>query len=281
MIVDAHQHFWNGDIADYPWLAREENAPICRAYDPSMLEPLLKDVGVDCTVVVQAMNSVKDTEAMLAYAEQYPWIAGVVGWVPLDQPEVASRQLEGYVKHPQFKGVRHLIHEEADPHWVVRNQVIEGLQVLASKGLPFDVVAVYPHHLEHVPTLVNRIPTLRVVIDHLAKPPIRGGDFAAWKREMAAAAECPRVYAKVSGLNTAADWKSWTADDLLPWIDAAMELFGPERLMFGSDWPVATLAGPYRQVWDATLAVIGRYGDAATRWILGDTARHFYQLEER
>ncbi|PSR20878.1 MAG: hypothetical protein C7B45_13010 [Sulfobacillus acidophilus] len=279
MIVDAHQHFWDIERIHYAWLERPENQALKRTFSPPMLAPLLNEIGIDRTVLVQALDSRLDTEAMLKFADQYPWIGAVVGWVPLDEPELASRQLENYVKHPKFKGVRHLIHEEANPDWLLRDEVIAGLRLLASLGIPFDVVAVYPNHLKHVPTLAERVPNLRMVIDHLAKPPIRSGDIRDWRRQMEQAAASPQVYAKVSGLNTASDWASWSYRDWIPYVDAAVELFGPERLMFGSDWPVATLAGTYRQVWDATMAVVERYGDRAKDSIFGGTAQRFYKLE--
>ncbi len=278
MKVDAHQHFWNNEAGDYPWLDRPENAAINRTYGPAMLAPLLKDAGIDQTVLVQAMDSDTDTDSMLALAAEHAWIGGVVGWVPLDNPAAAAKRLDTLLRNPKFKGVRHLIHEEADPDWVVRDVVIEGLKVLASMDVPFDVVAVFPNHLRHVPELAERVPNLRIVIDHLAKPPIKSKNMDDWKEQMIRAAGYPQVYAKVSGLNTAADWKSWTAQDFEPYINVAYEQFGADRLMFGSDWPVATLAGTYRQVWDATREVVARYGPVAEAAILGGTATHFYRL---
>lgn len=279
MIVDAHQHFWNVERIDYPWLRRPENRPLNRTFAPAMLAPLLEETGIDKTVLVQALDSRQDTKAMLDLADQYSWIGAVVGWIPLEQPDMAQRQLEKYLEHPKFKGVRHLIHEEADPDWLVRDAVIDGLKLLAIMQVPFDVVAVYPNHLKHVSTLADRVPKLRMVIDHLAKPPIRSGDMRDWRTQIERAAASPNVYAKISGLNTAGDWASWSHRDWIPYVDSAVELFGPDRLMFGSDWPVATLAGTYRQVWDETRAVTARYGPNAQELMLGQTAYRFYGLE--
>ena len=278
MRVDAHQHFWNNEAGDYPWLDRPENAAINCTFGPDMLAPLLGEAGIDRTVLVQAMDSAKDTESMLVLAAENAWIGGVVGWVPLDNPDAAGKRLETLLRNTKFKGVRHLIHEEADPDWVVRDVVIEGLKVLAAMDVPFDVVAVFPNHLKHVPELAERVPNLRMVIDHLAKPPIKSKAMDDWKQQMVQAAGYPQVYAKVSGLNTAADWNTWTAQDFEPYIDVAFEHFGANRLMFGSDWPVATLAGTYRQVWDATRQVVARYGPEAELAIFGDTAAQFYRL---
>ncbi len=275
MVIDAHQHFWNLQKVAYPWLG-PRYGPIYRNFEPSDLEPHLRDSGVDKTILVQAMNSDEDTAYMLDMADRYSWIGAVVGWIPLDNPDLAGARLEELMKHPRFKGVRHLIHEEPDPDWIIRDEVIAGLSVLASCGLPFDMVAVFPHHLGHIPKLLDRIPDLKIVIDHLAKPPIRSGDIELWKGLMAVAASYPQVYAKISGLNTAADPVTWSAQDLRPYVDAAMDIFGPQRLMYGSDWPVLNLAGTYERVWAEMNHIFSYYGEGARSAILGKTAEQFY-----
>jgi L-fuconolactonase len=219
---------------------------------------------------------------MLAHAAERPWIGAVVGWVPLTEPAAAAAKLDAeYLANPRFKGVRHLNHEEADPDWLVRPAVIDGLKVLEERGLVFEVVAVHPLHLGHVPALARACPGLAIVIDHLAKPPIASGIDDAWRRDLRAAAEHPNVHAKVSGLNTAADWEGWSADDLVPAIGFAIEAFGPDRLMFGSDWPVAILAGDYAKVWAETnraLDILGVTG-ADRAAILGTNAATLYSIE--
>ncbi|XVQ87826.1 amidohydrolase family protein [Microbispora siamensis] len=277
-VIDAHQHFWNLETGSYPWLTPEAG-PIYRTFEPEELIPQLAEAGVDHTVLVQAMDSYADTDAMLAQADAYDFVAAVVGWVPLERPDEAARALERYRRHPKFAGVRHLIHDDPDPDWLLRDAVIEGLGVLAEAGLPFDVVAVLPRHLEHVPVLAERIPGLRMVIDHLAKPPIKDKGWEPWAGLIARAAEYPQVYAKVSGLNTAADPENWTADDLRPYVDHAMELFGPERLMFGGDWPVSILAGDYDTVWRETNVLLAGLSEADRAAVLGGTAARFYRIE--
>lgn len=281
MIVDSHQHLWDLEEVEYPWLV-PAYGPIYRTFGPDELEPQLTAAGVECTVLVQAANSYLDTDSMLRHAAARDWIAAVVGWVPLEDPAEAARKLdEEYRSNRWFKGVRHLNHEEADPDWLVRPAVIDGLKVLEERGLPFDVIAVYPLHLGHVPTLAGACPDLRMVIDHLAKPPIVSGDYDAWKADLRAAAEYPNVHAKISGLNTAADWATWTGADLVESIGFALEVFGAERLMFGSDWPVAILAGDYDKVWTETNRALDELGvqgsDRAA--VLGGTAARFYSLE--
>lgn len=277
MIIDAHQHFWNLEEQSYPWLTADAG-PIYRTFEPPELEPQLKAAGVAGTVLVQAMDSFEDTEAMLARADRFSWIAGVVGWVPLARPSEAERALERYARHPKFKGVRHLIHEEPDPDWLLQESVAEGLRLLAERGLTFDVVSVLPEHLRHVPTIVERVPGLRMVIDHLSKPPIEEKGWQPWADLLAEAAASPNVYAKVSGLNTAADWDDWDADDLRPYTDYAVAVFGPERLMFGSDWPVATLADDYQRVVDETGRALRALAPGEREAIFSGTAIEFYRL---
>ncbi|MCF6473452.1 hypothetical protein FAF44_34460 [Nonomuraea sp. MG754425] len=274
-VVDAHQHFWNLRTGSYPWLT-PEHGPIFRTFEPEELLPQLAAAGVERTVLVQAMDSYADTDAMLAQADAHAFIGAVVGWVPLHRPDEAAGALERYRRHPRFAGVRHLIHDEPDPDWVLQDAVIEGLRLLAAADLPFDVVAVLPRHLEHVPVLAERVPGLRMVIDHLAKPPIKEKGWEPWASLLARAAECPGVHAKVSGLNTAADAATWTGADLRPYVEHAVELFGPERLMFGSDWPVATLAGDYAKVWRETRAALSGLDEAGRAMVLGGTAARCY-----
>jgi len=275
--IDTHQHFWNLSRVEYPWLTADFG-PIYRTFEPPDLEPLLREAGIDKTVLVQSANSYADTEYMLEQADRYPWIGAVIGWVPLLEPDEAARALERFAAHPAFRGIRHLIHDEPDPDWVVQDRVIEGLRVLADRGAIFEVVAVFPNHLKHVPTLAERVPHLTMVIDHLAKPPIKAGQMEPWAAQMAAAAQYPRVHAKVSGLNTAADWDTWSAQDLEPYIEKAVELFGVDRLMFGSDWPVCLLAGDYASVWRETNIALAGLSEAERAAILGGTAQRVYRI---
>lgn len=277
MKVDAHQHFWNFDWFTYAWPTEQEK-PIYRTIEADELEPLLKQTGIEKTVIVQADNSYADTVYMLDTASRYEWVAGVVGWVPLDRPEEARKKLEEFSANPYFKGIRHLIHMEADPDWIIQRNVIEGLKVLAEFELTFDLVSVLPEHLVHAPLLAEEIPKLKIVIDHLSKPPIKEKEMEPWATLMKKAAAYPNVYAKVSGLNTAADPKNWTWEDIKPYIDFSFEIFGSGRLMFGSDWPVANLAGDYVKVYEETVkAVEGRPQEELAN-LFGKTANTFYRL---
>jgi L-fuconolactonase len=277
MIIDAHQHFWNLDRVDYPWLTPDAG-PIYRTNEEPDLQPQLDEAGVTGTVLVQSMDSYADTDFMLEVADRWPRVRGVVGWVPLTRPDEAASALDRYRKDPRFVGMRHLIHEDPDPDWLLRADVRDGLALLAERGLTYDVVAVLPRHLEHVPVLAEQHPELRLVIDHLAKPPIKEKAWQPWADLLRRAAECPQVYAKVSGLNTAADWETWSASDLRPYVDYAVELFGPERLMYGGDWPISVLAGGYPKVWRETEALLADLDAADRDRILAGTATEFYRL---
>lgn len=277
MIVDAHQHVWDLDAVEYPWLV-PAYGPLYRTFQPEELVPQLARAGVDRTVLVQAADSEADTRHMLGVAAQFDYVAGVVGWVPLNRPDDAAKALDELQRNPVVKGIRHLIHVEADPDWLLQPSVIEGLRLLAKRELTFEIPAVVPRHLEHVPVLAERVPELRIAIDHLAKPPIKEKGWEPWATLLRRASEGPNVYAKVSGLNTAADFETWTADDLRPYVDHAIACFGPQRLMFGSDWPVAILAGDYQKVWEATLEVLSGLSEADRGAILGGTANTFYRL---
>lgn len=277
--VDAHQHFWNLDKCAYPWLV-PAFGPIYDTFEAPQLEPQLQASNIDKTVIVQAMNTYADTDYMLDIASNFEWVAGVVGWVPLLDPAETARKLEEYGANPYFKGMRHLIHEEKNPDWVLQKQVIESLQLLADRDLTFDVVAVFPNHLKHVPTLVEKVPNLKMVIDHLAKPPQGDEARAIWKNQLAAAAESENVYAKISGLNTVtADAENWTYEDIKPMIDDALEQFGPSRLMFGSDWPVAILAGDYAKVVTETEKSLADLSDEDRTMIWETTPKQFYSLD--
>lgn len=276
-VVDAHQHFWTLERGKYHWLTAE-HGPLYRTFEASELAPQLQQAGVDMTVLVQSDDSFEDTKAMLARSDANEWIGAVVGWVPLDRRGEAEDALDRWEGRGDFVGIRHLIHNEADPDWVVRDAVIDGLRLLAARGLTFDVVAVLPRHLEHVPTLAREVPELRIVIDHLAKPPIVENGWQPWADLLARAAEHENVYAKVSGLNTAADLENWTAKDLTPYIDHALACFGANRLMFGSDWPVAILAGDYEKVWNETHTAVADLSQDEQGALFGGTAVEFYGI---
>lgn len=267
MIVDAHQHFWQVGRFDYPWMTRDLGV-LYRDY-----LPVAPQNGVDQIVVVQASNSVAESRWLLSLAGEYDFIAGVVGWVDLKSTDLEP-QLAELTKHPKFKGVRHLVESEPADDWLVQPAVISGLQRLAAYGLTYDLL-VHTRHLRHVRTVAESCPDLRLVIDHLAKPPIAKHAFDEWAQEFQLLAEYPNMHCKLSGLVTEANWTSWTTDDLRPYVEYALELFGPERLMFGSDHPVCLLAASYERVLESFQQIVGEEHGAS---IFRDNARSFYRL---
>jgi L-fuconolactonase len=276
-VIDAHQHFWNLERVSYPWL-KPEHGVLNRTFTPEELEPQLLAAGISGTVLVQAANGFEDTRSMLEQAEKFSWIKAVVGWIPLTETEIASRALEVFGVHPKFKGVRHLIHDEPDADYLTRPEVLATLEILAEQGFTFDVVSVLPRHLELVAIVAAKIPKLKMVVDHLSKPPIFARGWQPWADLLKAASEFENVYAKVSGLNTAADWETWDASQLEPYVDHALQCFGAERLMFGSDYPVAILAGDYAKVWTETNILLEKLAPDQKAQILGSTAAKFYGL---
>lgn len=277
-VVDAHQHFWDLEAGDYAWLA-DESPRIRRTFGFDDVAASLARQSIDGTVLVQAADHDADTDAMFEMAAAHREIVGVVGYVPLERPDAAAERLTELLRRPRFVGIRNLIHDQPDPDWLLRDDVAEGLGLLEQARVPFDLVAVLPRHLEHVGYLSERFPDLDIVLDHLAKPPVKTADQEPWSTLIRRAATNPRVHAKVSGLYPAVgDWSEHRPDDLRPWVDIALDAFGPERLMLGSDWPVSVLAGGFDTVWSRLVEVVTGYGSDVAAQLLGRTAVAFYGL---
>ena len=258
MIIDTHVHVWDLDKAEYPWLTGDTSL-LNQTWSLEQLEEERKKAGVSVGVLVQAASNLEDTENMLQAAERNEWIKGVVGWVPLKQPAVAKDLLDKeYFNNPYLRGVRHQIHDERDPNWLLQAEVIESLRLLAERDIPFDIVAVLPEHIETVIKVSDRIPGLRMVFDHLAQPPISNKErFGKWGELMKEAAQHPNLYAKISGLGTATkNFENWKAEDLFPYIEYVLKQFGAERCFCGGDWPVSLLAGTYSQIWNAYQTIL-------------------------
>jgi L-fuconolactonase len=277
-VIDAHQHFWDLTRFDYPWMSGPELEPLRRNFLPDDLAPLLGPAGVDRTIFVQARHSLEESRWVLELSERHGFLAGVVGWVDLAS-EACAEQLAELRRHPGLVGIRHITHDEPDDDWIVREDVLRGLAVLERSAVPFDLL-LRPRHLRHVPTLARRLPDLPMVIDHLAKPLIREGRMEGWREDFEAAARFPNIHCKLSGMVTEADWLAWTPADLAPYVRVALEAFGPERLMFGSDWPVSTLCASYAQVAEALGEALGPISADERAQILGGTAERFYGLAE-
>jgi L-fuconolactonase len=275
--IDAHQHFWQlSQPFNYGWLDAPARAPIRRDCLPEHLEPQLRAAGIERSIFVQTQHNLAENRWVLALAERNPWIAGVVGWVDLASPACEGQLLE-LTAHPRFVGVRHVTQDEPDDDFIVRADVLRGLTMLENYAVPFDLLF-HVKHLHHVPALARELPELRMVIDHLAKPRIREKGWDDWFPHLRAAAAFPTVYCKLSGMVTEADWRHWTVADLKPYVQTALDLFGPGRCMFGSDWPVCELAGTYQQVHDALGEALGPISASERQQIFGNTAAQFYRL---
>lgn len=278
MIIDSHHHFWDRSLSqfDNSWQENEGLENICKTFLPEHLKPLIDAAGVDKTVFVQTQHNVEENRWVLGLADQHDWIAGVVGWVDLASPECES-QVEEFKDHPKFVGVRHVVQDEPNDDFIIQDDVLRGLGVLEKHGVPYDLLF-FVKHLKHAVTVANKFPNLRFVIDHLAKPVIKESKTDGWLEHFVAAAKCENVSCKLSGMVTEADWQNWTPDDLTPYVETALENFGSDRCMFGSDWPVCELAASYQQVFDALTQCIGGVSESEREKILGKNAIEFYGL---
>jgi len=276
-VVDAHHHLWNLTEVEHAWLG-PDYGPINRNFEADDLSARLRAAGIDKTVLVQSANNYEGNAYMLKVADEVDWIGAVVGWVDLLKPDDTRRRLEMYSQHPKFRGVNHLLSIEDNPDWIARPPVLESLKVVEEMRQIFELSAVYPFSLKHAPMLAEALPNLKLVINHLAKPPIAERKLSPWTDQLMLAAAHPNVYAKISGLNTAANWETWTSGDLKPYIDFAIDAFGAERLMAGSDWPICTLAGSYQAVWVETDQALSGRSKHEIDAIRGGTAARLYRL---
>lgn len=276
LIIDSHHHLWEFQRFDYAWM-QPFMTVLRRDYMPDDMAPWMADTGVSQTVLVQAHQSHAGAEWELGVAEDTPHVGAVVAWADLTAPDLGAT-LERFAKYPKLRGIRHLIEFEEDSDWVLRPDVLRGLETVRDHGLSYDVV-VKPRHLPAVTRMAELVPGLSMVLDHIAKPFIKDGGWEPWAADLAAFAQVPGVHCKVSGLVTEADHEHWTVDELRPYVEHVVACFGHERLMYGSDWPVCLLAADsYRQVFDAGLEALGPMTDAQRDAFLGANARRFYRM---
>ncbi|HYX10852.1 MAG TPA: amidohydrolase family protein [Candidatus Acidoferrum sp.] len=278
MIVDAHHHFLDPARADYPWLT-DELAAIRRAFGPDDLAPLLDAAGIDATVLVQTRQDLDETQEFLAIADGSPFVRGVVGWVDLRDAGV-DETIAGLRRGPggdRLVAVRHQVHDEPDPDWLGRDDVRRGIAAIGRAGLAYDLL-VRARELPAARRLVAALPDVRFVIDHLAKPAIRNGSDPGWSAAVGGFRDVPNVWWKLSGLVTEADWQDWRPADLQPFADRVLQVAGPDRLLFGSDWPVCLLAAPYDVVVATARTLIESLSPAERAAVLGETAVAVYGL---
>ena len=271
MIVDAHHHFWDPALHQYPWMG-DELAAIRRPFGPADLRPLLAGNRVERTVLVQTISSLDETREFLDIAAATDFVDGVVGWVDLTSPDVAATIAS--FNNDLLVGIRHQVHDEPDPQWLLRDEVQRGIAAVGAAGLVYDLL-VRTRELPAALETVRRNPDTSFVIDHCAKPRIAGGSWdAEWEQALAPLGDEDNVVCKLSGLVTEADWNAWTPEQLEPYVKRVVGWFGPRRCMFGSDWPVCLLAAGYDRVLHTMQEIVGR-----DEWIFGLTACRIYGLE--
>ncbi|MGX9887915.1 amidohydrolase family protein [Streptomyces sp. NPDC002276] len=279
MTVDAHHHVWDLSVRDQDWITGPELQPIRRDFTLTDLEPEARAAGVDRTVLVQTIAVAEETPEFLALAEAHDLVAGVVGWTDLTRPDIADelarlRELPG---GHYLKGIRHQVQGEPDPNWLLRPDVRRGLAAVADAGLVYDLL-VLPHQFPAGVQAAASLPQLTFVLDHLGKPPVASGRLEPWEAALRSLAVLPNTHCKLSGLVTEADWKTWSTQDLRSYTDAALDAFGPGRLMFGTDWPVCTLAATYGEVAVATGELTDGLGAAERAEVFEGTATRVYGL---
>tara|TARA_Y100001936_G_C16030463_1_gene645198 strand:- start:738 stop:1574 length:837 start_codon:yes stop_codon:yes gene_type:complete len=273
-VVDSHHHLWEIDKFNYSWMP--EGSPLSVDYSPEDLAPLITEAGIDYTVVVQAVSSPDEAYWLLDLAERNDFIAGIIGWVDLTDPKVGYI-LDKLQESQYFKGVRHIWENEPDAAWIVNSGAVNGLQELVRRNLTFDFLA-KPPNLPFIPEIMDKVPDMRAVVDHIAKPKIADHLVEPWLTDLRKVASINGIHCKISGMITEADHHNWTANDLRPYVHHVLGLFGTDRIMFGTDWPVCTLAGDYVTVVDTTKSILESLTLEATNDVFGGTANRFYNL---
>jgi L-fuconolactonase len=277
MRVDAHHHMWDLAVRDQPWTAEPAVADVLhRTYTLDDLTPLSSAAGIDASVLVQTITVSAETPEFLALAEESPLVQAVTGWTDLTVPDVAEtlKALQEGHGGRWLKGIRHQVQGEPDPNWLVRADVLRGLRAVGEAGLVYELLT-YPHQLPAAIEAARQLPGTSFVLDHCSKPPITTGDLEPWATRLRELAALPNVTCKLSGLVTEAS-KDWTVADLRPYVDTVLAAFGPERLMFGSDWPVCLLHASYAQVVAATEELLGGLSQTEQDAVWGDTAARVY-----
>lgn len=275
-VIDAHQHFIDYTPKDYPWIG-PDLAALARPFGPDDLAPLLARAGVDATVAVQARQSLAETRWLLDLTGEHDFLAGVVGWAPLQAPDLPA-VLDELAHHPRLVGLRHVVHDEPDDDFILREDFNTGISLLTERNLVYDIL-IFARHLPQTLRFVDRHPNQPFVVDHLAKPPIAAGQLEPWATHLRELARRENVVCKLSGMVTEADVANWSIDDLRPFVNVVLDAFGPGRLMFGSDWPVCTVACDYRR-WRSTVnELLADLSESEQQQILGGTAIAVYHLE--
>ncbi len=276
-VVDSHHHFWNPAERAYPWM--EGLTALQRPYGADDMRPLLEAAGVDYTVIVQTVSDLQETREFLQIAAETDFVAGVVGWVDLTNPDIDQtlRSLKDRPDGHYLVGIRHQVHDERDIDYLRRGSVQRGISAIGAAGLVYDLL-LKPPYIDAAVACASALPDTRFVIDHIAKPNIAGHEIEPWASGMRALAGLPNVWVKVSGMIEEAGWTTWRPDDIRPYVEMVLEWFGPDRLIFGSNWPVCLVAGSYAQVYDVLSEALVGITERERSRIFGGNAIAAYRL---
>lgn len=272
-MIDAHQHYWQVSRGDYFWMPDDPDSPLTRDYGPSDLEPILKTYGITGTVLVQAAPTEAESEFMLSIADRTPSVKAVVGWVDFQRSDAPDR-IAAFAEREKFVGFRPMIQDIPDDDWMLRADLAPAFKAVIAHGLRFDALT-FPRHLPNLLTFIDRWPDLQIVVDHCSKPQIRHQEFQPWADHMRAVATNPAIVCKLSGVVTESN-PDWTIDDIRPYVEHVVEVFGPDRVMWGSDWPVVNVAGGYERWRDAAETILAGLSEGEKSAIYGGTAARFY-----
>ncbi len=278
MRIDAHQHFWRYNANEYGWID-DSMAGLRRDFLPEDLRREMEAAGFDGAIAVQTRQTLEETRWLLELAASSSYVLGVVGWVDLRSPNVRSQFAE-FAGNPKFLGVRHIVQSEPDDRFLLQPEFLRGIAALEGFDLTYDIL-IYPRHLPVAAEFVRRFPRQRFVLDHLAKPLIKSGSLQPWQSGIRDLAQNTNVFCKLSGLITEADWKNWKSSDFEPYLDVALESFGRDRLMIGSDWPVCTVAGSYSETMNLVMEYLEKYPAEVRNAVLGENAEQFWKLDRR
>ncbi len=274
-IIDSHQHFWKYNPAKHTWINNQMSV-LKKDFLPGDLEIVFQENQVHGCVAVQADQSEAETTFLLDLADQSKIVKGVVGWIDLCSPELSQR-LEKFRNHTKLCGFRHIVQDEPDPNFMLKDEFQKGLELLTPLGYTYDIL-IFPTQMDAAIETVKNHPKLKFVIDHIAKPNIKSGKIDVWAKKLARLASYDQVYCKVSGIITEADWDQWNYDEIKPYLDVVFSVFGVDRILFGSDWPVCLLAGSYSDVKNIVARYISELNDSDQEKIWSGNTIEFYNL---
>jgi len=275
MIIDSHQHFWNFEPVKHAWID-DSMSVIRRDFTPEDLKKVYDQNGIDGCVAVQADQTIAETDFLLKLSEEHDFIKGIVGWADL-RAENIEDVLQEYSQFEGLKGFRHVVQGEADHNFLLRPDFLRGISALEKNNFTYDIL-IFPHQLGATLEFVKKFPNQKFVIDHIAKPYIKDGFYDGWAALMTAIAQHENVYCKLSGMITEADFNTWTPKQLMPYMELVLNAFGPERIMYGSDWPVCLVAGNYTKVKEVTTNFIAKLSASEQAGIMGANAITFYNI---